>query len=634
MRTFTICFLLLSIKVMGQINISWPIDKAVFQRNNPPYSNATVIFAGQVPIAWTNSYQLQYKVVNLDKYGNEGIDKIGWTNLATPGLGKVFRTSAVLTTGWYKLYVRLLQNGGTIASNYKKFGVGEVFVIAGQSNAAGEGSVSYTDPSNPSLPNSSNYGKNYDCIITSAQSYSNKCSGKLPVYPVLTNLNNSSSYISPNGFQPWVYNYLATKIVDANASVVVPVMVFNTGLSGSSTDQWSQSANSPGTSYSTDPFGINRCDATQNGNGYGLGEPFRTLRNSLNYYGSIFGVRGVIWHQGESDSFKDDQASAGYTSTTYVNNLNNVISKTRTYYSSSLLWYISNVALFIKNGNQAVTSSDVLTGQNSVRTGNATLNLIAADNSDGIKDWSFSGNGTIPTRPPTSQVPVDYYKRQVDNQHFEMKGLVELGNQYYTNISSSFTDKASVPANPIVPVIITQSGSSKVVTVDFGGIGKTASNFNCFFWTQGDTYSAVTYPNYGCSSSDTYSKSFSSAGLWRCYMRENVTGNVYMTQQVIINTDPNVRVANSSIDSKVYPNPNFVGFETTIEFNLEIPSYIKLELVNSEGNVIQELANGMHDIGEYHYPFTMKNRKSAIMDQLYYRITINDYSETKRIILQ
>jgi len=67
-----------------------------------------------------------------------------------------------------------------------------------------------------------------------------------------------------------------------------------------------------------------------------------------------------------------------------------------------------------------------------------------------------------------------------------------------------------------------------------------------------------------------------------------------MTQKLVINTDPNVRVAQSDFNSKVYPNPSFSGFENTIEFEVSESSRVKLELINGEGKLLKTLVDGVH----------------------------------------
>ncbi|UBM58757.1 hypothetical protein LAG90_18310 [Marinilongibacter aquaticus] len=107
-----------------------------------------------------------------------------------------------------------------------------------------------------------------------------------------------------------------------------------------------------------------------------------------------------------------------------------------------------------------------------------------------------------------------------------------------------------------------------------------------------------------------------------------------MTQKLTVNTSPSVRVAADPTIGKVYPNPTYVGFENTIEFDLEYPANVKLELVDESGKIVKELANGMHDAGKYRYPFSLGGKSFKMFDQFYYRLTVGDRAETRRIILE
>lgn len=590
MKNF-IFILLLFISQVGfsQIVLSWPTERSVFQRDNSGY--ASVIIAGQVPVVWVSSWQLQYSIDYLERNGTYKSNYLGWTNISSPGLGKVFRTSAYLPTGWFYLTVRIMDNGNFVGSYSVKFGVGEVFIVAGQSNAAGEGSVSYSSVTN------------HDCINSSAQTYSNKCTGYLPIYPVFGVLNSTSSYIGPSATQPWAYHLLAKAMVDAeyNASgKILPIMFFNTGLSGTSSDDWSVTADDATIDRATN-YGINRC-GQGGGSGVGTGEPYRSLRNCLNYYGSLFGVRGVIWHQGEADNIGNTSAND------YRDNLNNVIQKSRDHFNSNLAWAVSNVSF-----DGSTTDSNIITGQ-----GNSRSNKSAVDGASS----SDSYTGTT-------------YRSMLDglNVHFTYAGLVELASSYYSNISSLLA-KTPVQSNSnyIVPVTITQSGSNKIVDVDFSSMGKSSSDFSCYQWTSGDDYTAATYPLSNCTTGYS-SKTVTTDGNWRCYMRD-ATGNVYMTQKLTIKTNSSIRVSASTINSKVYPNPSNKSFENTISFEINESSMVKLELVNEKGEIVKILANGMHNNGKYEYPFTLNNKGFRDIETYYYRLTVNDTAETKRIIIQ
>jgi hypothetical protein len=311
----------------AQTTITLPLNNSVFQRNSS--NSALVYFSGQ-PVglsSWNSSFQMQYRISTLDNTGNTTSTGF-WNNIST-GVGHTYFFSTTISTGWYRFETRIFNGSiqiGTIIG--VKFGVGEVIIIAGQSNAQGYGSITY-----PTQPID-------DCIIVSAQTSSNVCSSTLPVFPVFSKISNTSS-ISPNGFQPWAYINLGNQIVDKEVGKVIPVLFLNAGNSATSIDNWYQTSNN--TSATSPRTLAGNTLACFDGTDVGIGEPYRTFRNTLNYYGSIFGVRGVLWHQGESDTF--DQTS----SSVYRTKLDGVIDKSRTNFNNNLNWAISKATRLCVN---------------------------------------------------------------------------------------------------------------------------------------------------------------------------------------------------------------------------------------------------------------------------------------------
>lgn len=583
MKKYIILTLLLcSFITKAQISISWPVDRAVFQRANT--NNTVVWFAGQCTTTWGTGYKMQYRIVSLDKYGNE-TNSPSWLPI-TLNTGKTFRFSLSQNTGWYRFYTRLL-NGSQqqIGINSIKFGVGEVLVIAGQSNAAGEGVVSYGTANGM-----------YDCIIASTQGYINKCRTTLPVFPVFGVLNPTYGNIPPNGTQPWAYELLGKKIVDRESGRVIPVMFFNAGLSGSSITQWNDSVNNPMGSYSTDPFNIDRCTLVQNGNGSSQGEPYKALKNTLNFYASLFGVRSIIWHQGESDNILNTTPTS---INVYKSGLSNLISKTRSDFNPNLNWAVSKVSF---NGNYS--HENITTAQNDILT-NTTMNTVLGTTSDNHIDVIINN--------------ILVKRRQDDKVHLNYAGLEKVANDYKITMDNLIA-KTPVLPKPLPSLTI---NTTSIVA---------QSGFSCYQWVKNNgTYTNATYPN-GCSgSNNTLVINATNAGVWRCYMKD-ATGNVCVSQAVTISFPAGARLAAATTTSVVYPNPVYKGFEQTISFEIPNEAHILLELIDQSGNVLQVLANGTHAVGKYNYPFSMNSFKTNDYEMIYYRLSVDGVPETKRIL--
>ncbi|UBM57768.1 sialate O-acetylesterase [Marinilongibacter aquaticus] len=574
----TLLFLSLSFIAHSQINISWPIDRAVFQRDNNGL--ATVWFAGQRTSSWASGYSLQYKIVKMDKLGTETTNLVNWTNI-TLYTGKTFRFSRSTPNGWYKFYVRTMDGSTQLDITSVKFGVGEVFVIAGQSNALGEGVVSYGPITH------------YDCVVASNQTNSNKCSLTMPVFPVL-GVVSGGNQIGPNAYQGWAYELLGNKIVDntpAPTGSAVPVMFFNTAMSGSSVDQWNSSINNTSGYYDIDPYGVDRCTMGNNGQG----EPYRTLRNSLNYYSSLFGIRAVIWHQGEADNH------INMNSSDYATKLGNLVSATRLNYNTNLKWAISSASW-----DGSTTDINITNGQSSARTNTSSVLGAASDSYTSATDRQYPG-----------------YTGDGYSVHFNYSGLQKVSDQYLSTYTSLLSTAPVVSAD--LPSLTITSTS---ITAQSG--------YSCYQWVQNNaTYTNNTYPN-GCTASNaTLNVNSGNNGTWRCYMKEG-NGNVRVSQAVTISsgTFPGGLRVGLEQDLTVYPNPTSYEFSNNMEFTLERDAHVKLEIVDENGFSLKGIANNYHTAGTYKYPFSPAGfAKYSENNIVYTKLTIDGVSTTKRIVL-
>lgn len=333
-------------------------------------------------------------------------------NLAANGM---FYTTQVVKKGWY--LCEILLNGIVYASS--KFGIGDVFIIAGQSNAQGLEKLGYLLPSGAGIP---------EWIVGTSEDRT--CTKTFPAsFTSMFSLNTPDDIkrhgrLGPSGNTIWAYATLGKLISDANGGM--PVAFFNAATAGSSITEWKQGADGVEAKH---PYtGAQVCLGYQGGSGnppdyYGL--PYTTLKNALNYYGSLFGVRAVLWHQGETDA--DLSVNPIYKATSaadYQAKLQAVIAKSRADFGApSLTWYVCK-ASFSKFGPINAT---VRTGQGNVATGSP--NLGGADT-----DYVTGSAGAT-----TGIVGADRYR--VDTTHFyegpgQIKGLTWLANKWFSTIGS------------------------------------------------------------------------------------------------------------------------------------------------------------------------------------------------------
>jgi hypothetical protein len=211
---------------IGQISITFPMEKAVFQRSI--YNSATINIAGNYS---TDMTSVEARFINVQN--NQVI--IEWTTLTTNLNGGIFNGYiSNVPGGWYTVEVRGKLGTNIVAtSNLNRVGVGEVFLIAGQSNAQGlvgnQGEVG----SNDERVLSHNEVSWYDIV-------NEQCDNKVSSYPSFSQIfsnESTRSYLSKTSFNPWCYGRLGDKLVE---KLGVPVVFFNAGAEGTTSYNWKE----------------------------------------------------------------------------------------------------------------------------------------------------------------------------------------------------------------------------------------------------------------------------------------------------------------------------------------------------------------------------------------------------------
>jgi NPCBM/NEW2 domain/Secretion system C-terminal sorting domain/Carbohydrate esterase, sialic acid-specific acetylesterase len=396
----------------SKIRINWPIDRMVFQRNLN--GNANIQLAGQYGYGYENRI-ISYRIVPLDpKTGEYSGAASNWTNITFQSFtsGLTFRQFYVnlgsIASGWYSLQLGLqsTSNPLTVVVHTARFGVGDVYVIAGQSNARGfEESddknliPQYNGNLTGGIPDGVNvinvYSQSFNGVSYSTDNNNlpidedQKANGGLPLNQkyskiAITNTNPTKPDrpfpIYPMGPASWCYAPLGYNLLyGANASNV-PVSFLNAATGGTSLNDWLNNATVSG-----------------------------RLKNTLRTFGSLMGVKSILWHQGESDSDALN-TDAGNTPTSpihdasrdnYKDKLNTLIGNIGGYFSNSLQWYISKVSYHSLNSGgyyipnpptkEAPTNSAIIDGQSLVISADSNDNKregISTDDLDATKRGS------------------------------------------------------------------------------------------------------------------------------------------------------------------------------------------------------------------------------------------------------
>ncbi|MFD1815985.1 Por secretion system C-terminal sorting domain-containing protein [Pseudarcicella hirudinis] len=435
-------FLLLSLLVFvnasySQIRITLPLNRAVYQRGTNHRSTITV----------AGSYDQRIDKVEarfIPVSDGQGTFQDWVTVQQNPTAGNFSGVVSVLE-GWYTMEVRASWQNNIVGdvSRLDRVGVGEVFIISGQSNAEGienRGEVSAASD----RVNCFNGGND---PMFGGNDYI-----KLSPFSKL----DAGVKIAPRGRSSWCWGKLGDLLV---SRLNVPVMFFNTGFNGTSVAKWQESAE----------FGI-----TSNpyiGGVYFYGMPYSNLRDVLKYYATQLGARAVLWMQGETDN------TDGTPDFLYRSRLQTVIQKSRDDFGKNISWVVaqeSASALGVDCG-YIPSSPSVLNGQFQVIT--STPNVFFGPVTDGIQN------------PGRSEC-----------NHFSGQGLIDLANAWNGALNSDFFDR-SIPHLPEVisannTIVCNSANSEATVTLPDG--------YQSYDWSNSSSFSSFTNSKVLTVKSGTY----------------------------------------------------------------------------------------------------------------------------------
>lgn len=338
-------FLLANSSVFAQLMITFPMNRAVFQRNNSG--------GGVIPIAGT--FQTRVDRIDARLVALKGGYTVDWIPISVnPNFGS-FSGGIYAIGGWYRLEVRAIYNNNVISSVFiEKVGLGEVFLIAGQSNAQG-----YEGRGNPPAMD--------DRVNVITNFYSFGQITEVP-FPVVGHLDENIK-LAPLGNGSWCWGKLGDLLA---AKLDVPIMFFNAAFEALGIEEWSKSADGePGRDF-------------YSGNYAKPGYPFENIRKSMHHYANMFGVRAILWHQGETDNDK------GTTFDTYRNALQYVILRSRNDSGRDMSWMVSKASRTRRGTSQTIIEAQraVIREYPNVFNGPDTDDIL--HRSDGVHFESFS----------------------------------------------------------------------------------------------------------------------------------------------------------------------------------------------------------------------------------------------------
>ena len=254
-----------------------------------------------------------------------------WTLVQDHPRNGQFRGVMTAPAGLFRVEVRGIRDNQTVsATSVSPVGVGEVFLVAGQSNAMGLSKLGAKGSTDRVVSfNAWNRFWNQNDVFESSDN-------PFP-HPTFSPLA-ATNQIFPTGESAWGWGELGDKIADRYK---VPVAFFNVAMPATVAENWSITANGK---TAVNIF---------NSKPWPFLQPYSNLRNALQYYHNLFGIRAILWHHGESDAIPLLTPQAAYH-----RYMQDVIDHSRGDFGRNLTWVIAQCSISPKGP----TSSTAVVG--------------------------------------------------------------------------------------------------------------------------------------------------------------------------------------------------------------------------------------------------------------------------------
>ncbi|SOD82256.1 sialate O-acetylesterase [Spirosoma fluviale] len=357
-----------------------------------------------------------------------------WLTLDANPMNGQFNGLIRITGGWYKILVRGSRNGSLLAvDSVDRFGVGEVFLITGHSNAQGTSCSSDGVDRCLTLDGASDERVNVigvDQHSVAMEQYRNTAATScLPGLAFSQFLRYSGS--SPFGEIPWFWGHMGDELV---RRINVPVLFYNAGFGGTTMKDNYNSA------YDI-PFQHSFVR-------YDLRMPYVNIRNVMNLYVPTTGIRAILVQHGEND--RESPADSIYK---YYHK---VIEKVRIEFGMPKLGFIVALSSFVGARFDNVRS--------------AQFRIIGEPNFDAYMGPDLDNINSQDDRP--------------DGIHFSTAGQVKVGDLWANSINNvlfSITPYTS----QIQPTGRVSCGDSSQVTL-------SQPPGYSYQWANGDTLQNIT----------------------------------------------------------------------------------------------------------------------------------------------
>lgn len=397
--------------VQGQISVTFPVPRAVIQRNNA--NQASLNIAGHLK---TPMDRIEARLVpRTEQVRLDTIVATPW-QVVQQNPVNFFSGAISVKGGWYNLQMRAIKNNIIVDTlTVKRVGIGEVFAYVGHSNAQG-GAYGQTGPdATDDRVSSIAVGREPSCNgaipfqpATSSDSLWCKYlqSGDAQFLPVLTfSKVAKTTGIAPFCPVPWFWSIVGDSL---SRKLNVPIMLYGTAFGGTKSEHWYKAS-----------------QGIQFDHGFvksAIKMPYINLKNVLQLYVPLTGIRGVLCLHGVNER-NDSQTDIQFWMQAYIAQ-SRVDSKI-----PNLAWMIATDSYLLDRGQYPLQFPLKFEARNAQAFVASQPNNFSGPDLDVITD-NGAGN-------PISERP--------DGLHFGNEGLVSAANLWVNAINQASFLSVSMP---------------------------------------------------------------------------------------------------------------------------------------------------------------------------------------------
>lgn len=299
------------------LNLTLPLDYQVVQRSSP--GRGLLHIAGELSEDVPADAAVHVRVMS------DGL-QLPWTQVNSVKGRKVIASYEAPAGGWLKMEVQVVHGGKQLAlGSVAHVGIGEVFVIAGQSNSA-------------------NHGQEKQTTKTRRVASFDGKAWRIADDPQPGASGGGGSFVPPYA------DAVATK-------ENVPVGILACGIGATSVREWL----SKGATFPNPPTLVSRVEQLPNGHWSSKGAAYDAFIARMKSVGPQ-GFRAVLWHQGESDANQKDTTRT-LSGKLYRECLEKIISDSRRDIGWDAPWFVAQASYHVP-GDEG--SDDIRAAQASI----------------------------------------------------------------------------------------------------------------------------------------------------------------------------------------------------------------------------------------------------------------------------